>query len=56
MRPSNPSTVYANFSFNPRICKRCDFFISTIHNYTAGFNPRICKRCDFEGNKYAVIV
>ena len=34
------------FSFNPRICKRCDK--TTEHNKITqrSFNPRICKRCD----------
>ena len=47
MRLFSANATNSSCCFNPRICKRCDFFISTIHNYTAGFNPRICKRCDF---------
>ena len=34
------------FSFNPRICKRCDFVHRRCGNRTGSFNPRICKRCD----------
>ena len=34
-------------SFNPRICKRCDYWFC-LHSCSKGcFNPRICKRCDF---------
>ena len=32
--------------FNPRICKRCDVFLSASTLSSGGFNPRICKRCD----------
>ena len=34
------------YSFNPRICKRCDsvFFFKILAELR--FNPRICKRCD----------
>ncbi len=34
------------FSFNPRICKRCDFSNILTRNLISCFNPRICKRCD----------
>ena len=34
------------FSFNPRICKRCDMSVLIITPLLLCFNPRICKRCD----------
>ena len=34
-------------SFNPRICKRCDYHINRFRSPRISFNPRICKRCDF---------
>ena len=34
-------------SFNPRICKRCDFRLQLLRLVTQRFNPRICKRCDY---------
>ena len=34
------------FSFNPRICKRCDYSNLSSINSSIRFNPRICKRCD----------
>ena len=33
-------------SFNPRICKRCDFHNLRCCLGRGSFNPRICKRCD----------
>ena len=33
-------------SFNPRICKRCDYILLFVRLLNFGFNPRICKRCD----------
>ena len=32
--------------FNPRICKRCDYFRRVENAVVFCFNPRICKRCD----------
>ena len=34
--------------FNPRICKRCDFWADAGGILAFGFNPRICKRCDYK--------
>ena len=39
-------------SFNPRICKRCDFVCAALAESVASFNPRICKRCDLPLLKY----
>ncbi len=33
-------------SFNPRICKRCDWRRRYQCRFYPCFNPRICKRCD----------
>ena len=38
--------VRKQWSFNPRICKRCDSILFNIPVRARGFNPRICKRCD----------
>ena len=37
---------FRQLGFNPRICKRCDFFPCIILSILYSFNPRICKRCD----------
>ena len=37
--------------FNPRICKRCDFWVPVPVAHLFCFNPRICKRCDLSERK-----
>ena len=37
------------WSFNPRICKRCDSEVYSACALVNCFNPRICKRCDRVG-------
>ena len=41
---SNPPNIM--MSFNPRICKRCDYKAKCSRSSSVSFNPRICKRCD----------
>ena len=43
-RPAYARTIH--ISFNPRICKRCDFLTLSLLYILHSFNPRICKRCD----------
>ena len=38
--------AHKQWSFNPRICKRCDGLVVCGWCDGSGFNPRICKRCD----------
>ena len=40
------SLMLACRSFNPRICKRCDYCYYRQYCHCWRFNPRICKRCD----------
>ena len=48
MRPWQRRNKRKPPSFNPRICKRCDWFTGRTVTDGRGFNPRICKRCDFK--------
>ncbi len=36
----------AEFRFNPRIRKRCDYELLARITFYVSFNPRIRKRCD----------
>ena len=46
MRHHIPNIIFGYFSFNPRICKRCDIRLLLMWFIVLSFNPRICKRCD----------
>ena len=43
---NTPAFFNFSYSFNPRICKRCDKQARKFKDGFSGFNPRICKRCD----------
>ena len=50
MRLKLREVMLATFSFNPRICKRCDKYSTFMVTPCFRFNPRICKRCDIRPN------
>ena len=46
MRQAPKACYCCSKSFNPRICKRCDWMVEIKKYILNCFNPRICKRCD----------
>ena len=48
VKDATPISIHqrSRSSFNPRICKRCDYLVLVLVAVLFCFNPRICKRCD----------